>query len=318
MAPSERARQVMTAARTDPAAAHCLAGWYRGGEEGLFQSPGLAFRWELRAAEGGHLEAQSLVARAYKMGAGVVVDVAAATAWFGKAAERGYRSAQFNFGVALELGQGTPQNYELAATWFQRAVDQGDADDLVHLGIFYDNGDGVKQDHAHANTLYREALKKDSDNIHALMNLGSNCFEASGVKECLATALSFWQRAADLGHAAAQANVGKAYVDGVGGYAKNIQLARQYIKASAAQGNVDAVAELKKWNACAHCGAAAAPKVCSGCITTRYCRYCDAECQLAQWTGPADVHRAHCGGRCCWFQAVPAPRRTDCSKHEAA
>jgi len=44
MAPSERARQVLTAARTDPAAAHRLAGWYEGGEEGLHQSVELAFR----------------------------------------------------------------------------------------------------------------------------------------------------------------------------------------------------------------------------------------------------------------------------------
>jgi len=73
MAPSDRARQVMTAARTDPAAAHRLAGWYHGGEEGLHQSLELAFRWELRAAEGGHLEAQgywaarTLMARAWRL-----------------------------------------------------------------------------------------------------------------------------------------------------------------------------------------------------------------------------------------------------------
>jgi len=86
----------------------------------LFQSPELAFRWELRAADGGHLEAQSLVGWAYDGGEGVAVDYAAAAMWFEKAAERGNRLAQFNLGIIAFklLGEGTPQNYELAATWF--------------------------------------------------------------------------------------------------------------------------------------------------------------------------------------------------------
>jgi hypothetical protein len=58
MAPSERARQALTAARTDPAAAHQLAGWYEGGKEGLHQAVELAFRQglagELLATSYGH------------------------------------------------------------------------------------------------------------------------------------------------------------------------------------------------------------------------------------------------------------------------
>jgi len=188
------------------------------------------------------------------------------------------------------------QNYELAAAWYQRAADQGHARAMVNLGMLYDDGNGVVQDNARANTLYREAIEVDT-NTTALFNLGSSYLNGTGVEMSLATALSFWQRAADLGHAAAQRCIGWAYRHGDGGYEKNIQLARQYIKASAAQGDEDAVALLKEWNACAHCGTTSAAKVCSGCITTHYRRYCDAECQLAQWTGPADVHRAHCGGR---------------------
>ena len=97
MALSERARQVMAATRTDPAAAYFMAGWYRGGEEGLHQSQGLAFRWELRVAEGG----QSWVGWAYHAGVGVSVDYEASTTWYGKAAARGDRAAPFNLGSAL-------------------------------------------------------------------------------------------------------------------------------------------------------------------------------------------------------------------------
>jgi len=296
MAPSERARQVMTAARMDPAAAHRLAGWYREGEEGLHQSLELAFRWGLRAAEGGHVHAQVNTACCYIEGLGVAVDDAAAVAWFEKAAERGDQEARYNLGVVLAKGKGTPQSFKLAAEWYQRAADRGHTSAMSNLGMLYNAGDGVEQDHARANTLYREAIDVDN-NTCALFNLGLSYLEGTGVEQSVATALSFWQRAGDLGHASAQCYVGSAYKEGKGGFAKNMQLARKYIKASAAQGDDKAVALLKEWNACAHCGTTPAAKVCKGCITTRYCRYCDAECQLAQWMGPAEAHRAHCGGR---------------------
>jgi len=101
MAPSERARQVLAAARTDPAVACLLDRWYRGGEEGLFQSPGLAFRWDLRAAEGGHLVAQCKVGCAYDVGVGVEVGYEVAATWLTQAVERGDRSAQYNLGLSL-------------------------------------------------------------------------------------------------------------------------------------------------------------------------------------------------------------------------
>jgi TPR repeat protein len=302
MAPSERAKQVMRAARTDPAAAFQLAGWYCFGEEGLHQSPELAFKWNLQAAEGGHLEAQGYVGCAYGDGEGVAVNHAVAAPWLEKAAGRGHRISQYNLGSAFEEGtKGVEQNYELAAGWYQRAADQGHTRAMVNLGNLYDAGQGVEQDYQHANALYREAFEVGKDNdthalVNALSNLGINYRKGLGVEQSLATALSFWQRAADLGHARCQYRVGWAYMEGRGGYEKNAQLARQYIKASAAQGNVEAVALLKKLNACAHYGTDAAPKVCPRCMTARYC---NAVCQRHHWTDPADPHRALCGGRRC-------------------
>jgi hypothetical protein len=311
MAPSERAKQVMTAARTDPAVAHLLACWYGGGEEGLFQSPGLAFRWNLRAAEKGHVDAQFAAGCAYSNGEGVDLDSVAATMWFDRAAEQGDVNAQFNLGIRLEQGKGTPQNYELAAKWYQRAANQGQADAMAQLGALYDKGYGVGQDHTHANALYREAIDVDND-TNALHNLGVSYFKGRGVEKDLATAYSFWQRAADTGHASSQYNIGEAYKDGVGGYDKNNELVRRYIKASAAQGNNAAIAMLKEMNACSQCGADAAPDVCSGCMTERYC---NPGCQLAHWTDATDPHRAHCGGErcpCCWDKLEETEVCTNC------
>ena len=51
-----------------------------------------------------------------------------------------------------------------------------------------------------------------------------------------------------------------------GGYQKSDELARKYMKASAAQGDHRAVAHLSKMNACALCGADAAPRGCWACM----------------------------------------------------
>jgi len=110
----------------------------------------------------------------------------------------------------------------------------------------------------------------------------------------LVTSLSFWQRAADLGHAESQRNVGLAHRHGRGGYEINPELARKYIKASAGGGNAAAIEVLKTMNACEECGTADATWVCSGC---RKVHYCDARCQQLHWTDPLHPHKAHCGGR---------------------
>jgi tetratricopeptide (TPR) repeat protein len=225
-------------------------------------------------------------------------------------------------GVAFEQGTGTPQNYKLAAEWYQRAADQGSTEALVNLGTLYDYGMGVDQDHARAITLYRKAIEVD-DHSAALFNLGLSYFKGTAVEMSVPMALSFYKRAAALGHARAEYRVGRAYMEGDGGYAKDIEHARKYIKASAAQGDDDAVALLHGWNACAHCGTAFAPKVCSGCITTRYCRYCDAKCQLAQWRARRTrIGRTTAEGAEGLVlpeepQAVPVGR-TDCNTLEAA
>jgi hypothetical protein len=84
---------------------------------------------------------------------------------------------------------------------------------MVCLGVLYDDGDGVKQDHARANTLYREAVEVDN-NTSALYNLGNSYLNGRAVEQNVTTALSFWQRAADLGFAVAQYGVGGPTYEG--------------------------------------------------------------------------------------------------------
>ena len=109
----------------------------------------------------------------------------------------------------------------------------------------------------------------------------------------MATAYSYWQRAADMGHVSAAANIGLACWIGSNGYEKSLKLAKRYTKVScAAQGDEGAIADLKEMTACAHCGTGSTPGVCAGC---KLVHYCNKECQLQHWRAPSDPHRAHCG-----------------------
>ena len=90
MAPSKRVKQARKDARKSSEAAHLLAGWYAGGEEGLARDLSLWRRWELEAAERGCADAQAALGDAYYQGIkGLPVDHATASAWFRKAALQG-------------------------------------------------------------------------------------------------------------------------------------------------------------------------------------------------------------------------------------
>ena len=112
-------------------------------------------------------------------------------------------------------------------------------------------------------------------------------------EENMTTALTYWQRAADQGHVHAASVIGKAYwITGVPGYEKSLKLAKKYTRVSAAQGNEQAIANLKEMTACAQCGTGSTPGVCAGC---KEVHYCNKECQLQHWGRPSDPHMAHCG-----------------------
>jgi len=90
MAPSSRVKEARKDARRDAAAAHRLAWWYAGGEEGLDRDLSLWLRWETEAAERKCADAQHALGGAYFIGtSGVPSNHAIAFAWLQKAALQG-------------------------------------------------------------------------------------------------------------------------------------------------------------------------------------------------------------------------------------
>ena len=82
-------------------------------------------RENIRKAEQGNAEAQSVLGLMYSLGLGVSQDSQEAVKWYRRAAEQGYADAQFRLGVMYYFGEGVPKDHVLAYKWFNLSADQG-------------------------------------------------------------------------------------------------------------------------------------------------------------------------------------------------
>jgi uncharacterized protein len=88
-----------------------------------------SWRWLLRAAEGGSVQAQrdagaSLATGDWREGK-VPQDLAAAAAWYRRAAEAGHADAQYNLASMLAEGEGCDRDLPAARQWLRRAMAGG-------------------------------------------------------------------------------------------------------------------------------------------------------------------------------------------------
>ena len=279
----------------------------------------LWLRWETEAAERGCVDAQWDLGVAYRRGdRGVDVNLELSTEWFRRAALQGHVQSTFNLAASFEAGWGVEVNFASAADWYRKAASLGDVTAMVNLGIFFSEGrPGVEQDCQAAANIFREAIERGS--VKALWDMGVLLFrKGDGVlEESQATAFSYWQRAADLGHADAARMIGCAYWTGNAGYVRSIKLAKKYTRVSAAQDNEHAIINLKIMTACGQCGTGSAPGVCAGC---KQVHYCNKECQLQHWHDPSDPHKAHCDA--CKHPPIAAKQKSNracafCGAHNA-
>jgi TPR repeat protein len=88
-----------------------------------------AWRWLLRAAEGGCAQAQRDAGASLATGdwreVKVPQDLAAAIAWYRRAAEAGHADAQYNLASMLADGEGCDRDLPAAREWLRRAVAGG-------------------------------------------------------------------------------------------------------------------------------------------------------------------------------------------------
>ena len=234
-----------------------------------------ANRWILMAAQNGNVAAQLVLGDMYENGSvpGVVPkDYAQAAAWFRKAAEQGDVDAQDELASLYNNGQGVPQDYSQAAIWWRKAAEQGEANSQYYLGLAYYNGQGVPQDYTQAIVWIRKVAEQGKGNedspdwirrvkeqlcAKARDTLGQAYAYGHGVPQDYTQAAAWYRKAADLGDADAQRELGDLYDyggvmkivnapggskrfvrdDGGGPFPKDYSLAAMWYRKAAEQGD---------------------------------------------------------------------------------
>jgi len=150
-----------------------------------------AFYWLQRAALGGDVESQPVVADLYREGRGVQRDYTEAARWYASADDCDPYAA-WRLGRMLESGEAGP-NFTLAAKLYAKAARRGFAAAQNSLGNLYLSGVGVPVNYTRALRLYRAAAAQGY--AEAELNLAGMYFQGVGVRQNYQTAYQWAQRA---------------------------------------------------------------------------------------------------------------------------
>ena len=117
----------------------------------------------LAPAENGVAHAQYVLAYLY-IGSGTAVDYKQAFKWNTKAAEQGHLNAQASLGWQYLKGHGVSQDYIQAFKLLRNAADRDNLSAQLHLGYMYEWGHGVNQDDVLAHMWYNIAASLGNEN----------------------------------------------------------------------------------------------------------------------------------------------------------
>lgn len=186
---------------------------------GVPASQTLAFDWRIKAARRGEVDAQLKVGKMYQEGVGIGRDADRTIYWYRRAATEGSAEAQVlverfhRYGNDVEVTQATSRSA------FERAAKRGYELARYFMELIEDIGYRIEEDWHHR-LPGLEQLARDGD-IEAAYQLGRRYERgAGGVRQDYATALAWYQRAADGGHPMATlalAGIRSAGLDGAVG-----------------------------------------------------------------------------------------------------
>ncbi len=177
--------------------------------EGVPVDKEIGNNWLLKAAELGHDKAQYNLGIAYLKGEGRPLDVEAAKKWLSKSAAQGYAQAQY--ALALLLMREGKKSFPEAASLFKKAAARNHVMAQLALGRLYRDGLGVEKDIGEAVKWFRKAVEnKSPEAVYELAMLNPARGQSLNSKEGLANI----RKAAELGYARAQYELGAAYMTG--------------------------------------------------------------------------------------------------------
>lgn len=201
--------------------------------EGKISAPDdtTAARWWQLLAEQGHVPAMREMAARYEQGRGVEQDWSKAAHWLKPFAAKGEEDALRKL-CGLYMSGSLPINDE-AIHWYRAAGDKGQNEATRALADCYAQGKGVEKNPVEAAKLYAQVITPDDAEGHFFM---ATCLAEAGKMD---EAHQHEQKAADLGHAVAQSNVGCKYFD-----ERQYTQATPLLQAAAKAGNAPAAARL--------------------------------------------------------------------------
>lgn len=160
---------------------------------------------------------------------------------FREAAEHGNRLAQFDYAMMLLNGEGTAANVAEGRKWLLKAAEANMSHAQYVYGKMYDDGDFVARDPAVAHRWFLKAAEQG--HVQAELALANQFLDGRGTPRDNAQAFVWYKKAAEGGDMTAQYVTGSFYEHGGDGVERNLNVARAYYAAAAAQG--DPAARLK-------------------------------------------------------------------------
>jgi uncharacterized protein len=160
---------------------------------------------------------------------------------FRKAAEHGSRLAEFNYAMMLLNGEGGPANVDEGKKWLRKAADANMSHAQYVYGKMYDDGEFVGRDPVEAHRWFLKAAQQG--HVQAELALANQFLDGRGTTRDNRQAFVWYKKAAQGGDMTAQYVAGSFYERGGDGVDKNLNVARAYYAAAAAQG--DPAAKLK-------------------------------------------------------------------------
>jgi TPR repeat protein len=188
-----------------------------------------------QTVKGSDLATQSAVAD-YNAG-----NLGAARSEFRRAAQSGSRLAEFNYAMMLVNGEGGPADVDEGKKWLRKAADANMTQAQYVYGKMFDDGEFVERDPAEAHRWFLRAASQG--HVLAELALANQFLDGRGTPRDNAQAFIWYKKAAEGGDMTAQYVAGSFYERGGDGVQKNINVARAYYAAAAAQG--DPAAKLK-------------------------------------------------------------------------
>jgi TPR repeat protein len=162
----------------------------------------------LKAAESGHLQAQSLYSGNCLRGVGVPQNIPEAIRWLRKSAEGGWPEAELVLGGYYVTGtNGLPQDEKEGLKWQQRAAAHGNPQAQFIIGMRLLQGNGLGKDPAQAIRMLREAAEHGDSLAQGSLGYAIEIGEAGKID--LVEACMWDQLSANQGVPAAKVNLQK-------------------------------------------------------------------------------------------------------------